>query len=164
VVSGYADPDGTELGVSTEQQWLAHFEVPAFAGKERHQQRHRRPRQQRVQFSEDADRLPLESRVAVRDSDAMHVYDRGKRDVVRIEARLQDRSEAGIAPQRLVRIHTLLDDVPGPVRNRLHQKVGAGPALVQAHPGQPSQVHHAQRHDDDADDRRDAEDLFALDP
>ena len=46
---------------------------------------------------------PSSERIGVRDGDVADVHDRGERDVLGVEARFEDRPQAGILAQRLVR-------------------------------------------------------------
>ena len=79
----------------------------------------------------------------------------------RLDSRI-DRSPGSVA-QRLVRIGAVGDHFAGAMEDGVGEQLGARAALVEADLRQPRQVQHAQHDDDRADDRRDAEDLLALD-
>jgi hypothetical protein len=99
----------------------------------------------------------------VRDGDALSVGDRGEGDVLGIKARLEDRAQARIAVEGLVRIGACRDNLPRPVEDGHRQQFRARLTFVEAHAREPRQVHQAQHDHNRPDDGGDAENLFALD-
>jgi hypothetical protein len=156
------DPDRAELGVA-EQQRLAELEVHPLAPINRAELVHRRSIEDRVQVGRIRNPAAFERRVGVRHRHTVGIDDRRKRDVLRVQARLEDRSQARIAVQRLVRVDPRDHDLAGAMKHRVGQQFRPRLAFVQAHAGEPRQLHQAQHHDDDADDRRHAKNLLALD-
>jgi hypothetical protein len=108
-------------------------------------------------------RLSFEQPVGVSDRHAVDVHERGIGHVLRVQARLEDRPQAGVAAQRRERIGAADHDLLRAVIDRVAEQLGARVALVEADLRQPRQVQHAQDDDDHDDDRRDAEDLLAFD-
>jgi hypothetical protein len=101
----------------------------------------------------------------VRDGGPGGVHDRGKNDVLRIQARLQNRPQPGVGAQRLVLAAGRLrrDHVPRPIVDGVGQQLGARAALLQADTREVAQKEQAQENDDRADDRRHADDLLGFD-
>jgi hypothetical protein len=159
----HADPDRSELGVA-EQQRLAELQVHPLAAIDRAQLIDRRPLENRIQVVGERHPAALERRVGVRHRHAACVDNRRERHVLRVQTRLEDRSQPGIAVQRLVGVDACHHHLAGAVEDGVRQQLGTRPALVEADAGQTRQLHQAQDHDDHADDRGDAEDLLALDP
>ena len=90
----------------------------------------------------------------MRDRQPVGVDDRGERDVVGVEARLEDRAQSGIgraAPG--MGSHAVADHLTRTMVNGVGQQFGARTALVEADLRQPRQVHQAQHDDHGAHDR-----------
>ena len=103
------------------------------------------------------------------DRDVVDVHDGGKRDVLGVEARFEDRPKAGIFAQRLVSSlgfgagGARARDREGAVKDGVGDELRARAALFKADARQVGQVQQAQEDDDHAHDGRDAEDLLAFD-
>jgi hypothetical protein len=92
----------------------------------------------------------------VYDGETPHVDDRRENHVLRVDVGFEDRAQAGVGAQGMVRIVALAHHFPGTMEDRVGEQFGASTALLEPHAGQPREVQQAQDHDDRADDRRDA--------
>jgi hypothetical protein len=151
---GDADTDRAELSVA-EQQRLPVFvgsPLPVDLGE-------LSPGPARNQILEVPARRklpPFLAGIRVDDSQAGGVDDRRKGDVLRVEARLENRPQPRIVLECLHGVAGPLHGLEGPVENRLGDQLRTGLAFVQADLGEPRQVHQAQACRHGADDQRDA--------
>ena len=90
------------------------------------------------------------------DGQAGGVDDRRKGDVLRVEARLENRPQPRIVLEGLHGVAGPLHCLESPVEDGFGDEVRAGLAFVQADPGKPRQVHQAQACRHGANDQRDA--------
>ena len=145
-----------------QHQRPAELQVLPLAGVDRDELRERRARQQRAEIGRRRQRLPLERSIGVRDDHAARVGERGIHDVLRIQARFENRSQSGVGAQRRQRIGAAHLQLLRALIDRVGHQLGARAALVEADARQLRQVQHAQDDDHHADQGGDAEDLLAF--
>ena len=147
----HADARRSNLGVA-EQQRAAELEVLPLARVDRAQLRQRRPLEQLAEVADRRQPLPFERPIGVRHGHAVDIGQRRVHHVLRVEARLEDRAQAGIGAQRGERLGAADHHLLGAVVDRVGQQLGTRPALVEADARQPRQVQHTQDDDDHDDD------------
>ncbi|MNC84671.1 hypothetical protein D3C83_02300 [compost metagenome] len=142
---------------------LAHLERLSVAAEDdlellgRHRIGHLR------QIAGQRQRAPDHGRVAVHDDSAARVDDGGVEDALAVDARLDDRLQPRVGPQRRVRVAGVDLHVGDAVEDLVDQHRRAGVALVDDDGAEPRDVERAERHDRDRDDGGDAGDLLRAD-
>ena len=161
----HPDANRSEIGVA-EPQRLPEFEILSLPRVDRLQLRQRRSREQLGEVAARRQHLAFARRIGMRDGEAFDVHERGVGDVLRIEARFENRPEARILVQCVVRgggvgvgAHHFLCAMKDGVRDQLRARA----AVLEADARQTREVQKAQEDDDRADDRRDAENLLPFD-
>ena len=158
------DTDANRSEVRRAQpQRLQYLVCTTFLGVDRAQLSQGISGQQLVQVAAWREALSLTAGIGVRDDDPRCIEDGRIGDVLRVDARLENRAQAGIVAQRRIGIGLTADHLPRAMVDGIGQQIAARLALLETHAGEQGEIDHAQHDDHEHDERRDASDLLALD-
>ena len=161
---GDANANGAQFPVAgNDEEPLRVDVVAALAPIDLEELPKRSPREELVEIFALRQRLPFQRSIRVRDRDIVQVGHRSKGHVLRVQTRFENRSQARVGLERLVRIAVADVDLMRAVVNGVGEQLRAGLAFLEAQVREVGDVEQAQHHHHRGDDGGYAEDLLAFD-